>query len=64
MALVGWISDVPPFTCAVRALMGAVALYVLTTVVGRVVINIVIDAIIKSSLRSKKTRNTFGEHTD
>ena len=51
LAIVGWISSQPVFTCAVRALIGAVVLFVVVTLAGRVALNIVADAILRSRLK-------------
>lgn len=64
MAVVGWLHNVPPLTCGLRALIGAAAIYVLVTLVVRVVVNIVIGAVIKNATQHKKTGNDVGEHTD
>ena len=64
MAVVGWLSDVPPLTCGIRALIGVAAVYVLVILAARVLMNIIISAIIKNAAQRKKTRNTVGEHTD
>lgn len=46
MACVGSFSGVEPLSCALRALGGAVAVYVLAGVVGEIVLSIVVDAVI------------------
>jgi len=48
LAFVGWASGLSPFSCAVKALAGAAALFVLATVACRIVLNVVTDAIIRS----------------
>jgi len=48
MAVIGAASGAPPFTCAVRALAGAAITYVLMRVAGRIVVNILVDAIVGS----------------
>ena len=51
LAVVGWISKQPVFTCAVRALIGAGVLFVVVTLAGRLVLNIMADAILRSRLK-------------
>ena len=53
MALVGWASNVPNFTCGLRALAGAAVLFVLVKTVGRIVANIVARAIVDHSYRQR-----------
>jgi len=48
LAGIGCLADVPPFVCATRALVGAVCLYVMVHLAGRAVLNILIDAIVRS----------------
>lgn len=50
LAIVGSFSGVPPFVCGLRALAGAGVLYVLTTLAGRAVLTIIVDAIVKARL--------------
>ena len=57
MAFVGWISGVYPFTCGIRALVGAAAAYVLTKVVYRIVLKVMADAIIRGTSRDMGLRN-------
>jgi len=45
LAIVGTVSDVPPFVCGMRALGGAAVTYVLVTVAGRVAISILASVI-------------------
>lgn len=45
LAVVGAAAGVPSFVCAWRALAGAAALYVLTILVGRIVVRFLVDAL-------------------
>ena len=45
LAIVGTVSDVPPFVCSMRALAGAGVMYVLVTVAGRVAISMLASVI-------------------
>ena len=54
MAIVGWASDLPPFVCAYRSLIGAAALYVTTTIACRLAIAIMVHAVVKNTSAEKK----------
>ncbi len=45
LATVGACCGLPPYVCATRALAGAVILYVLATVAGRVTIRLIVDSL-------------------
>ena len=53
LAIVGWASGVDPFTCGVRALIGAAILYVLATLAGRIVLRIMVDTVVKGTSRQR-----------
>ena len=61
LALVGWFSNVPTFTCGVRALMGAAVVYVLVTIASRILIRIAVDTMISSAARGSGTEETSSE---
>lgn len=61
MAIVGWLSGVEPFTCGLRALVGAVVLYVLAKMGGRIVLRMMADAIMSGSSRDRGSRNDTHE---
>ena len=63
LAFVGWASGVPPFTCAIRALIGAAVLYVLVTVAGRLIVNIVVESIIRDSREGEELGDTSRDGT-
>ena len=44
LAIVGWLSGVPPLLCGLRALAGAAAIYVMSIFVGRCVIRILAES--------------------
>jgi hypothetical protein len=48
LAGVGCLSDVPSLTCATRALIGAVCLFLMANVAGKVIVSILVDAIVRS----------------
>ena len=49
LALVGWCSGLAPHTCAIRAGVGMVALYLMVRVAGRIIAGIIADAIVRSA---------------
>lgn len=49
LALVGWCSGLPPHTCAMRAAIGMVALYLMVRVAGRIIVAIIADAIVRNA---------------
>ncbi len=51
LALVGWASGVPPFTCAARAAAGGAVLYVASSFACRVAVKIAADVIMNESAR-------------
>lgn len=53
MSAVGLECGVPVFPCAMRALAGAAGLYILAKLAGKVVLNIVVDAVVRD--QSKRT---------
>ena len=63
LAFVGWASDVPLFACSTRALVGAAALYVVTTIAGRLVIRVVTDEILRNAQRQKGRTQKQGKAT-
>ena len=50
MALIGWLFDNDPSVCAKRALLGAVVIYIVVSYAGKIVTNIIINAIVDSKL--------------
>jgi hypothetical protein len=50
LAFVGWFSDVPVFTCGMRALGGAVAIYLVMGVAGTIVVRIVAEAAVQAQI--------------
>ena len=53
MAIVGSLCGSSPATCCNRAVIGAVAMYIVVSIAGKSVLNIIIDQIIDSSLNTK-----------
>jgi len=56
LSAVGMFSGVPAFKCALRALAGAVILYFVVAIAGRIVLHIVVDAIVDSASREQNVR--------
>jgi hypothetical protein len=54
LAIIGMAHGVSPFTCALRALAGAAVIFVLVLVVGRVMLNVIVDGMLESMSRRKK----------
>ncbi len=54
LAFVGWGSDVPTFTCAKRAAVGALIMYLLVRFAGLIMINIIADAIARNMFRDHR----------
>ena len=50
LAFVGWINGVPVFICGMRALGGAVALYLVIGLGGRIAIRIIADAVVRAQV--------------
>ena len=56
LAAVGMVAGVPTLDCALRALGGAAVLYVVVSAAGRLVINIMVDAVISSAADKARER--------
>jgi hypothetical protein len=48
LAFVGWFNGVPVFICGLRALGGAVALYVVTGLAGTIAVRIIAEAAVQA----------------
>jgi len=62
LALVGMATGVPPFVCAARAVAGAVALFVIVMVAGRLALTVVVDAFVSRVSQGPNARNEPDEH--
>jgi hypothetical protein len=62
LAIVGTAMGVPPFLCAVRAVIGAVALFAIVMVAGRLVLTVVVDAFVGHVSHVQDTRKDPHEH--
>jgi len=56
IAVVGWISDLSPFTCCKRALTAAIVAYLVMIWAVKTINNILIDAMIKSQINQQKEK--------
>ena len=57
MAIAGCLCKCSPAVCAARALGGAVVMYWVVQLAGRLVIKILIDAMVDSHMRRQKKEN-------
>lgn len=64
LAIVGAVSDVPPFVCGLRALGGAAVAFAVVTVAGRAVISMVVGVILGGMGRRALRKDQAGEHAD
>lgn len=64
LAIVGMATGVPPFVCAMRAVVGAVALFAIVIVGGRLALTVVVDAFVSRVSQVQHTRNESDEHRD
>jgi hypothetical protein len=60
LAGVGYLSDVPLYVCGLRALAGAAVLYVMTSLAGKVILRILVDAIMRNRNAEESTRENTG----
>jgi hypothetical protein len=61
LAFVGWYNGVSPETCALKALIGAVILYVVVKIVGEWVASMVADAYVDSASGQNNEGGSSGE---
>lgn len=57
LAIVGWCSGLSTDACALRALVGMVALYGMVRVATRVVVRIMADALVRKAAEQEAARN-------
>jgi len=60
VCLTGWVSDLSPFTCSKRALIGAVIIYLVTAMAVKAINAILINAMIKSQMSQQKEKANGG----
>jgi len=62
VALIGWLSNLSPFTCCKRAMICAVVTYIMTTCATKMINGILINAMVKSQLdQQKETASERGD---
>ncbi len=63
LAGAAWAGGVEPLTCALRALGGAAAIYVLVTIVGRIIVEMMVRTILNGPASSTdRSEAAPGEH--
>lgn len=62
LAIVGSVSGVEPYTCALRALAGAAILFVLVRVTGRMAAGFLVDAMLDRVARLNQVKDRTREH--
>ena len=58
IAVIGWISDLSPFTCCKRALTAAIVAYVVVMLAVKAINTILINAMIKSQMNQQKEKSS------
>jgi len=58
LAAVSLASGVPTFEATIRAVIGAVVLYVVVSVGGKAALGIMVDAVVNSVAKSERNRET------
>lgn len=56
LAFVGWAKDVPVFICGMRAVVGAVVMYVVIKLAGETAITIIVSTVTGSDVSQDQTR--------
>ena len=64
LAFVGWFSDVPMFTCGLRALAGAGVLYVVVTLAGTTALRVFVHAMMAGRVDNSGAGRTDSESAD
>ena len=57
LAFIGWASGLPPEQCALKASLGAVALFVLARIAGAVIVDLMVATIVQSVTGRDEERN-------
>ena len=56
LAFVGWFNEVDVFICGMRALGGAVALYLVVGLGGTIAVRIIADAVVQAQITDTRSR--------
>lgn len=57
MAVAGWLWGCSPAVCATRALGGAVVMYAVVQIAGRIIVKILIDAVVDSQIQKQAKKD-------
>jgi hypothetical protein len=60
VCLIGWVSDLSPFTCCKRSLIGAIVVYIAAAMAVKAINAILINAMIKSQMSQQKEKDNVG----
>ncbi len=58
IAVIGWISDLSPFTCCKRALTAAIVAYAAAVLAVKAINAILVNAMIKSQMNQQKEKTS------
>ena len=58
LAIIGWVSDLSPFTCCKRALAGAALAYIAAALAVKAINTILIHAMITDQMNKQKKKDT------
>ncbi len=62
LSLIGWISDLSPYVCCKRAVMGSVLVYIASSFAVRAINAILIDAIILNQMNRQEDSDYSAKH--
>ena len=60
LAAIGWLSGLSNFDCSLRALTGAIAVYVVMIVAGRLLVGVMVQTIVSNSGKDEAKDKTGG----
>lgn len=63
LAIIAIANGVPALDCALRAIGGAVAIYFVVSIAGRMLMSIFVDAIVNHAIETRKAGDTDGDNT-
>lgn len=62
LSIIGWLSELSPYTCCKRALFGALCVYFVTKLAVKVINAILVNAMVTSKENKEKANNSDGEN--
>jgi len=62
LAIIGWVSNLSPFTCCKRALAGAALAYIAAALAVKAINAILIHAMITNQMNKQKKKDTRDAH--